>query len=220
MRRFLISLASSTSPTSLAAFFRKRRFKHFRELIAGIDEQPITILDIGGWQEFWEVMGFAETPHQVILLNRYAVTTRHQSISSVVGDARDLRAFADNSIDVVFSNSVIEHLGTFEDQRRMASEVRRVGRRYFIQTPSFFFPLEPHFLFPFFHWLPIRFRIFLIRKFSLGFVAKKPSREDALRTVSEYRLLTKSEMKILFPEATILLEKIVGFTKSYIAIKK
>ncbi|MGH9671836.1 MAG: methyltransferase domain-containing protein, partial [Bryobacteraceae bacterium] len=38
--------------------------------------------------------------------------------------------FRDAAFDVVFSNSVIEHLGDEESQRRFAGEVARVGRGF------------------------------------------------------------------------------------------
>ena len=60
--------------------------------------------------------------------------------------------FKDKSFDAVFSNSVIEHVGTFEDQKMMANEVIRVTNFYFIQTPNLYFPIEPHFLVPFFQF--------------------------------------------------------------------
>jgi len=219
MRQQLKTLASSTSSDSLAASFRRRRFVLFQDLVASVNHCPVTILDLGGWQEFWEVMGFTDAPHKIILLNLYQITVRHPNFTSIVGDARNLDTFADQSVDVVFSNSVIEHVGTYADQQRMANEVRRVGRKYFIQTPSFFFPFEPHFLFPVFHWLPFSLRLLLIRRFSLGYIARKQSREEALRTLAEFRLLKKSEMKVLFPDASIHSERVLGFTKSYIAVR-
>ena len=69
-------------------------------------------------------------------------------------DATNLHEFGDASFDIAFSNSVIEHLSTFENQARMAAEVRRVARAYWVQTPNFWFPIEPHFLVPAWHWLP------------------------------------------------------------------
>jgi len=192
----------------------------FHDLISSNNHFPITILDIGGWQEFWEVMEFTDTPHQIILLNLHEIRVRHPNFTSMVGDARKLDSFADKSVDVVFSNSVIEHLGTYADQQQMANEVRRVGKKYFVQTPSFFFPIEPHFLFPGFHWLPFSVRLLLIRRFSLGYIARKQSREQAMQTLGEFRLLKGNEMKALFPDASIYSESVLGFTKSYIALKQ
>jgi len=103
----------------MAASFRKRRFALFHDLISSNNHFPITILDIGGWQEFWEVMEFTDTPRQIILLNLHEIRVRHPNFTSMVGDARKLDSFADKSVDVVFSNSVIEHWGTPADQQQM-----------------------------------------------------------------------------------------------------
>lgn len=219
MRQLLRALASSTSHNSLAAWFRRRRFALFRELVASCHATPLTILDIGGWQEFWEIVAFTNTPHKIILLNTYSVRTTYPNFVSVVGDARRLTMFEDQSIDIVFSNSVIEHLGTFENQFAMAREVERVGKKYYIQTPSYAFPIEPHFLFPCYHWLPLSWRAKLLARFSLGFIERTHSEERAYEVLREFRLLTKSEVARLFPSATIYAERILGIPKSYIAIK-
>ncbi|HWW03051.1 MAG TPA: methyltransferase domain-containing protein [Candidatus Acidoferrum sp.] len=219
MRTQLQTLASSKSPDSMAASFRKKRFALFMDLIAADHHAPLTILDVGGTQEFWEVMGFVNTPHKIILLNLFETLVRHPNFVSITGDACRLNDFADQSVDAVFSNSVIEHLGTYENQLRMASEIRRVGKKYFVQTPSFFFPIEPHFLCPFFHWLPFPARLQLIQQFSLGNITRKPSRAEAVKTLREFRLLRKSEVKALFPDADIHSERVLGLTKSYIAVK-
>jgi hypothetical protein len=57
-----------------------------------------------------------------------------------------------------FSNSVIEYVGDFPDQQRMADEVRRVGDRYRVQSMSKHFPIEPRFVFPFYQHLPLWLR--------------------------------------------------------------
>lgn len=220
VRARLQTLASSSSANSLAAGLRRKRFGLFLDLILTLGRSPLTILDVGGREEFWEVVGFTDTPHRIILLNLFAPPVRHPNFTSMVGDARRLEGFEDRSVDVVFSNSVIEHLGTYADQQRMAAEVRRVGKTYFVQTPSYFFPIEPHFLCPFFHWLPFEARLQLIRRFSLGNITRKPSRELAMQTLSEFRLLRRAEMRTLFPDAAIHAERLLGLTKSYVAVKQ
>jgi hypothetical protein len=164
-------------------------------------------------------MGFTGTPHKIILLNLFADRVRHPNFVSLAGDACRLDDFADQSVDVVFSNSVIEHLGTWANQQRMADEIRRVGKTYFVQTPNFYFPVEPHFLCPLFHWLPFPARLWLIRHCSLGNITRKPSRAEAVKTLGEFRLLKKSEVRALFPEADLHGERLLGLTKSYIAVK-
>ena len=69
-----------------------------------------------------------------------------------MGDATDLSPFKDKSFDIVHSNSVIEHLYNFENQKKMASEIMRVGQKHIVQTPNKYFFLEPHLsYFPFFN---------------------------------------------------------------------
>ena len=126
--------------------------------------------------------------------------------------------FAANSFDVVFSNSVIEHLGDYENQRRMADEVRRVGRRYFVQTPNKRFPIEPHFLVPWFQYLPVGARTWLINRFDVGWYRRIPDRSVARAEVESIQLLTRKRFSALFPEATIHSEKFAGLTKSFVAI--
>ena len=220
LKSFLKRISSSTSNTSLATSFRRKRFRYFLNVIEQIDKTSIKILDVGGWEKFWEIQDFADSPHQITLLNLEQFQTNHERISSVVGNAADMNQFMDKSFDIVFSNSVIEHLGTIENQIKMANEVRRIGKRYFIQTPSYYFPFEPHFLFPFFHWFTKTFRIFLVLHFSLGHYKRQESREQAERLVNEHRLLKKRELKSLFPDARIIVERFFGLSKSYIAIKE
>ncbi|MBI3875441.1 MAG: hypothetical protein HY300_05685 [Verrucomicrobia bacterium] len=100
MTRSLKMLASSTSPDSWAASFRRKRFGLFRELVASLAPSPLTILDLGGCQEFWEVMEFTGTPHRIILLNLRRVSVRHPRFTAIVGDARRLEAFADQSVSL------------------------------------------------------------------------------------------------------------------------
>ena len=190
------------------------------DLVQSIGRSPLTILDIGGLDTFWEVMDFTSTPHRIILLNRFRVPTKYENFTSVVGDARNLSDFPDKSIDIVFSNSVIEHLETFENQRLMANEIRRVGRTYFVQTPSFSFPIEPHFICPFFHWLPFSTRVAIIQHFSLGYIDRQPTRHLATETVKEFRIIKLREFTALFPDAAMHYEKVMGLTKSYIALKQ
>jgi ubiquinone/menaquinone biosynthesis C-methylase UbiE len=162
----------------------------------------------------------ADSPHHITLLNLEELATRHKNIRSIYGDARHLTKFDDKSFDIVFSNSVIEHVGEYGDQQAMAEEVRRVGMKYFVQTPSYSFPIEPHFLLPGFHWLPKSIRVWLVQHFSFGWYGEKtPDPQKASEIVDSIRLLRKSEMRTLFHDANIFHERFLGLTKSFIAIK-
>ncbi len=75
----------------------------------------------------------------------------------VRADASEGLPFADGEFDLVYCSSVIEHVPP-ERRPAFASELRRVGRGWFVQTPAFSFPIEPHSLLPGAHWLPVRLR--------------------------------------------------------------
>lgn len=209
-------VADNSSNKSLAHSMRFKRFIYFKRLIDKLN-RPICILDIGGTQMYWTNMGLDDKDYNITLLNLSKENTTSPNFSSTVGDASDLSRYADKSFDVVFSNSVIEHLYTKENQRKMASEAMRVGKYYFIQTPNYYFPLEPHFLFPGFQFLPKTIRASLIKRFKLGHITRKKSKAEARQIVEEIRLLTLNEVKDLFPNSIIYKEKVGGLVKSFIA---
>jgi hypothetical protein len=185
-------------------------------LIESVEGQ-IKILDVGGTERFWDTMDLADARLEIVILNLDHRPVTTQNRRSMIGDGRDLRSIADQSFDVVFSNSVIEHVGSYADQRRMAEEVQRVGKRFFVQTPNRSFPIEPHFLFPFFQFLPVPWRVWLLTRFALGWSGRIPDREAAERTVRSVRLLSKSEFEALFPTANVWEERVLIWTKSFVA---
>ena len=65
---------------------------------------------------------------------------RHHTFHVIEGDACSVEQFGDRSFDLVFSNSVIEHVGPPAKQAEFAHEVLRLGRSYWVQTPSKWFP--------------------------------------------------------------------------------
>jgi hypothetical protein len=211
------SFADNTSQHSMAYQFRFKRFLFFRSLLDTLP-RPVSILDIGGTQDYWNMMGFSDDKVHITLLN-LDIQTVSSPFTSVKGDATDLSQYPDGSFDIVYSNSVIEHLFTNDAQAKMASEVARVSRNYFIQTPNYYFPIEPHWVFPFFQFLPVAMRTWMTRTFSLGHIGKISDPAGARRQVEEVQLLTKKQMQGLFPGARIYEERILGFTKSLVAYK-
>jgi ubiquinone/menaquinone biosynthesis C-methylase UbiE len=196
---------------------RRARFALFLSLLRRL-EGPVRILDIGGTQEFWTLMtGDEQVDAHVTLLNIEHQRVTSDKFVSAVGDARNIPQLDDRSFDVVFSNSVIEHVGSYDDQRRMANEVIRIGKRYFVQTPNKRFPLEPHFLFPFFQYLPVSVRAQLVHRFDVGWYKRIQSIEAARREVESIQLLTRGKFASLFPHAEIFEEKLFGLTKSFVA---
>jgi hypothetical protein len=178
--------------------------------------RPVRLLDVGGTQFFWEMMGFRGGQGLEVTLLNLAPGWVRPGFRSVVGDARDMRQFADGEFDVVFSNSVIEHVGQPDAQRQMASEIKRVGKRYFVQTPNRNFPLEPHFFFPGFQFLPLPTRIWLLQHFDLGWYKKMPDYTAARNEVETIRLLARREVEQLFPEGILYNERFAGLTVSFV----
>lgn len=213
---FVGRLADNRNPDSLANRYRRRRFRLFQRLISDLG-RPLRILDVGGKENFWIQMRFDEPDVQITLLNLHVQETQSSHISAVQGDATAMSEFQDGEFDVVLSNSVIEHLSTWDRQVLMAKEIQRVGRRYFVQTPNRRFPIEPHFYVPWFQYLPVSIRAWLAQRFPLGYHERARSKGEALEMVREIRLLTASELRALFPGAALHRERVGGLTKSLIA---
>lgn len=204
---------------SFAYRARRKRLVHLLALIDAAPK-PLRILDVGGTDTFWKTMELAERDDlQFTVLNIFPAEQPDERFHWIVGDARDLSQFGDGEFDLVFSNSVIEHVGGFTDQQRMADEIRRVGQRYFVQTPNRYFPIEPHFLFPGFQFLPERTKVFLLKRFQLGWFPKAKSDEEAIAFAREIQLLNRREFAALFPDARMIDERVAGLVKSFMAVR-
>lgn len=109
-----------------------------------------------------------------------------------------------SSYDLVYSNSVIDHVGNLRAQQQMARVVQKLGTHYFLRTPAKPIPLEPHFYVPFFAYLPLSVRTHLYCRANLGFMgpvrtgcrrgwsAKKPGSCPNVRSKLSFRMLTSS----------------------------
>jgi hypothetical protein len=210
----MVKIADNRSESSTSHALRRRRFDVFCRLLDTV-ERPLRILDIGGTQEFWDRMAFDDPAVEVVLLNRSLPLAGRAGFTAAVGDGRALTDIADKTFEVVFSNSVIEHLGDLNSQKAMASEVQRVGQRFWIQTPQRHFPIEAHSLLPFFQYLPLRTRRTIVRRYQPGWYRGLP-RQCAADEAGAVRLLTIRELKVLFPGATLWRERFFGVTKSLV----
>lgn len=211
-------LANTDAPNSFANKLRTRRFRQFEALIAHIPK-PLHILDVGGTNQYWERRGWAgQTDVWITTLNLASEEQRHKNIQPLTGNAINLSQFADRSFDLVFSNSVIEHLFTFTNQRRMALEVQRVGKAIWIQTPNFWFPIEPHFHVPGWQWMPVGLRVAMLRRYTCGWHGPCTDPVRARELVEEVRLLTAKELRAIFPGATFIPEWFCGLVKSWTVV--
>lgn len=211
-------LADSTNPQSFANRLRARRFQRFEMLVSTLP-RPLRLLDVGGTNEFWEICGWADLNDvQIVSVNHAHIEQRHINILPLVGDATDLSQFNDRSFDVVFSNSVIEHMSSLERQRQMASEIQRVGKAFWVQTPNYWFPMEPHFHVPGWQWMSLALRTFIIRRWRCGWRGPCANPEQARELVREVRLMTAGELQQIFPSGTLLAERFCGLVKSWTVI--
>ena len=214
-----MKLADNSDPSSLASRLRAKRLRWFTSLLDSIP-RPLSILDVGGTETIWERAGLVNRPDvSITLINIELRHAPYANVSAIVGDARDMRSFEKEQFDIVYSNSVIEHVGGLDDMRRMASEVRRVGKSYFVQTPNKYFPIEPHFHFPLYQFLPRGIKVAILQNFDLGWVKKAPDRLDASKEVDSIRLISGAELHSMFPDGEIRKETVLGLTKSLIAYK-
>jgi len=209
----------------ISPLFRRRRMK---ECAAALSLRPEDrILDIGGNSWNWEMLGDPEMDVTMVDIAPYQIgadiAQRFPRLKQVQGNALAL-PFAAGDFTVVFSNSVIEHLYTWENQQTFAREALRVAGpagRLWIQTPARCFFAEPHFLTVGLHWLPKSWQRPLLRWFSLWGLLNRPGPEKIQEWLDEIRLLNEAEMRRLFPGCELRKEKFLGlWTKSYIILRR
>jgi hypothetical protein len=193
---------------------RQKRMELFHKLMMRVDRAaPVSILDVGGTPSFW----LGKIPHNCTLtlvnLDHYLPL---QGETVLHGDACDLMAMLGRRrYDVVFSNSLIAQVPV-DRQALLADQLRRAGDRYFIQTPNQGFPIDWRTRMPAFHWLPRHAQAWVIERIALGPLEKARDRDDAIDIVNRIHDVTESQLKRLFPDGTVVRERIMGLTKSFI----
>lgn len=204
----------------------QRAFEHFRSRRMRLFEktfqitQETRILDVGGSPDIWQ---FSDVTPKLTFLNfPSALVPARREMAQVAADGRML-PFRDNAFDIVFSNSVIEHVGGTVDQQVFAREISRVGRYYWVQTPNRRFPFELHLMMPLIHYLPKRLQSGVVKRFTVWQLLVKPSDFERAayinHFVNELNLLDGRALQSLFPDGRILTEHTLGLTKSLIAVR-
>jgi hypothetical protein len=185
------------------------------------DLEPGTrVLDLGGAPAIWEHIS---VPLEITLLNlpggisvgETAVlqgpALEHHTFHIVEGDACNVEQFSDFSFDLVFSNSVIEHVGPLPKQVDFAREVRRLGKSYWVQTPSKWFPIEPHSGLPLYWFYPQWLKAAVVRSWRRRLPGWWADYIEATRVLSRRR------MAELFPNGETRVEYFLGLPKSYVS---
>lgn len=209
-------MAWSDRLAAASRYFRRRRMERFAQAF-GITSET-RVLDIGGTPDCWDLIPVR--PRLVLLNTPRAKDDLAGAACWVAGDGRAL-PFRDRCFDLVFSNSVIEHVGDAASQQRFAEEVVRVGRAWWVQTPNRWFPVEQHLLTPLVHWLPKQWQRAIVPRCTVWAALMRfpPDRKRFYleHYLADVKLLSAREMAALFPQARLIRERFCGVTKSLIA---
>ena len=215
LRRMLVD-----SPNSVGAKARLKRWELFRQTFPNVED--MNLLDLGGTVETWRRSPVR--PRKVTVLNLFEPgESDGDRILAVKGDACEATAVlanenTDTSFDVVFSNSLIEHVGGHVRRSELAAQIHQLAPRHWVQTPYRYFPIEPHWLFPGMQFMPVAARVKVANHWPL--VHTRPSSIDEARNeVLWTELLSVTEMRDYFPTSTILRERVLGMAKSLIAVR-
>ena len=202
---------------SIGAKLRLRRWQLLHQVFPEL--ASMTVLDVGGTAESWVRSPIRPVHVHVVNLEDPPVDPP-EWITAERADACELAPdFSSLSFDFVFCNSVMEHVGGHHRREQLAEVIRRSAPRYWVQTPYRYFPVEPHFLFPGFQFLPANARAGVARHWPL---LHSPSADQtaAMSAVLSTELIGRSEMRHYFPDATLHSERVAGLTKSIIAVKR
>ena len=214
MQRIRDSLIQPANPASFSARARARRWKVMRQRFP--DLPAMRVLDLGGTPRFWRAAPVR--PAHVTIVNLRPVDQPPEAwMQSVVGNAcrRDV---ALGQFDLVISNSLLEHVGGAEERRRLAAVVNEAADRHWVQTPNRYFPIEPHWFFPWFQFLPFRAQVLVTRAWPLSHRQNRNAARAA-RIVREVELIGRREMQQLFPDSELWVERLMGLPKSLVAIR-
>jgi hypothetical protein len=205
------------APGSVGERRRAGRWERLRETFGEIES--MSVMDLGGTAEAWQRAPLRPASVHVVNLE-----PEPEGLPDWIrADQADATALPPTIIgahyDLVFSNSVIEHVGGHVQRLRFADAIHKLADRHWVQTPYRYFPIEPHWLFPGFQFLPLTIRAEISRRWPLVHT-QSPNRGEGLRAAMSVELLSRTEMAVYFPDSEICTERMLGTTKSLIAIKK
>ncbi len=220
-------LSNYDSQDSVGSRLRAKRIAPLLEMIEDVFNVngAVSVIDIGGSEQYWGIVPLQYLTDRnvkitVVNLPGSRLPPDHGPFVFVESDGCDLARFSDRAFHIAHSNSVLEHVGNWRRKVQFTKELERVSQAYFVQTPNYWFPIEPHFMTPFFHWFPAPVRVWLVRHFKLGHFETAESVGDAVMLVEHADLVTSDMFHCLFKDARIVTERFFGLPKSFIALKK
>lgn len=205
------------NPGSVGERQRARRWRLFVDAFPDLSD--MVVLDLGGRSRTWACAP-GRAGH-VYIVNREGPGGGPMPdwVECEGGDACDpSAAVRGRRYDLVFSNSVIEHVGGYSRRLAFADTVRGLAPCHWVQTPYRYFPIEPHVLFPGFQFLPLNLRGVVGHWWPL--IHTRPADHgEAIRRALETELLGRTEFGLLFPESVVYAERMAGLPKSLIAVR-
>ena len=207
-----------SDPADAGSLSGRARERRWLELCRRFpDLADMRVLDLGGTAHAWRCAPVR--PAQVVTLNlEVAAAPDEPWLRAVAGDACDPPAELRNErFDLVYSNSVLEHVGGHARRTALADTVHAAADRHWVQTPYRYFPVEPHWLVPGFQFLPLPARMALSRRWRFGHI-RSADPVAALHDVSWVELIGITEMRGYFPASEIWRERFAGLTKSLVAV--
>ena len=201
--------------------FRRQRLAEMLKTFPHLQE--CSVLDVGGRPFIWDLLKkeYGVVPKSLVILNTPSEGLLPESAdyTVMIADGCEL-PYDEDSFDLVFSNSVIEHVGNFAQMTQFAKECDRVGRSLYVQTPNRWFPLEAHFGAALIHWLPRAwYRKLSFLSLRYLFTLKNSKEKDYFTQEFENtRLLSAQQLELLFPGKTVVAEKVMGLAKSFIVV--
>lgn len=202
-------------PASVGATARRRRWQLLHAQFPDVEE--MSIVDLGGTVESWARAPVR--PAHVLVVNVADPPPDPVSgVDYIQADACSLpRQVTTGHFDLAFSNSLIEHLGGHARFQAFADNVHSLALRHWVQTPYRYFPVEPHWLFPGFQFLPVAVRANIYRWWPLAHTTPADL-DGAVRGVLNTQLLSLTEMRFYFPDSQVLFERFGGLVKSLVAV--
>ena len=208
------ALADPLNPRSLAGRARERRWQVLQQRFPTVSS--MRVLDLGGWLSSWRSV--SGRPAEVVSLNLNEQEDEPGSWGrAVVGDACSPPDWLlGESFDLVYSNSLIEHVGGHQRCLALAEVVHAAAPHHWVQTPYRYFPVEPHWLCPGLQYLPVAARARVASSWPLGFMSSTEA--TSVEDVLAVSLLSITEMKHYFPRSEVIRDTWLGATKSIVAV--